>query len=335
MPSRFEQIFDSLLPVSIDEVESPAFSVSALPEAPNRFVGKDNEGRACFLLSTLPQAGQGQRSHIRLQYMEAQFGVRARIKCGGVVSEGRFTIVRCKARDAQINRFFLSSAEAISKGLVENADEAAMASVINRLAIIFQQLRNPPSRSLNGLFGELFIIRESRSPTTALRAWRVQDASRFDFTFGDFRLDAKTSSGRLRVHTFSYDQCNPPPGTVALAASLFIEQISGSPTLQILMDEVGSEVSAFPDLVLKLHETVAATLGESLNHALSVGFDLRLARASLAFFDMRSIPAIRGDLPLGVGDVHFRSDLSAVQSLTAESLWGRYPELVELLPSFH
>jgi hypothetical protein len=214
------------------------------------------------------------------------------------------------------------------------SDEGAVARAISRLAIIFQQLTNPPTRSLNGLFGELFIINESQSPAAALRGWRLESTSRFDFTVGDFRLDAKTSSGRLRLHDFSYEQCNPPPGTVAFVASLFVERISGGVTLRALIDEVASKVALFPDLVLKLHETVAATLGDSLSQALSVDFDFRLARASLTFYDLRAIPAIRGALPLGVGAVHFRSDLSALTPIARRELTSRYPDAAELLPEF-
>src|ERR1700731_1831091 len=51
--------------------------------------------------------------------------------------------------------------------------------------IRLERLENPPARSVNGLFGELFLIRHSRNPWRALAAWRVQESSRFDFSSGD------------------------------------------------------------------------------------------------------------------------------------------------------
>ena len=84
--------------------------------------------------------------------------------------------------------------------------------------------------------------------------------------------------------------------------------------------------------MLKLHETVAATLGASLNDGLSRRFDTKLAEASLQFFGLEDAPAIRGPLPAGVSDVHFRSDLSALAPLSINALIDRDPVFWDLLP---
>ncbi len=81
-----------------------------------------------------------------------------------------------------------------------------------------------------------------------------------------------------------------------------------------------------------MHETAAATLGQSLAESLDRRFDLRLAKSSLVFFDLREIPAIRGDLPAGVSALHFNSDLSALQPLSVERLIDRNPLFFDLLP---
>src|SRR5207302_791122 len=129
------------------------------------------------------------------------------------------------------------------------------------------------------------------------------DTARFDFSDGDVRLDVKATSGRLRTHTFSYEQCNPPPGTIAVVASLLIEQAAGGMPLQTIIDEIGTRIAAHPDLLLKLHEVAAGTLGASLNEALALRFDIKLAQSSLRFFSLEAVPAIRGPLPAGISDV--------------------------------
>ena len=50
-------------------------------------------------------------------------------------------------------------------------------------------------------------------------------------------------------------------------------------------------------------------------------------------FNLRDVPAIRGRLPVGVSDVHFRSDLSALVPLSIEALVDRDPRFSDLLPS--
>lgn len=71
------------------------------------------------------------------------------------------------------------------------------------------------------------------------------------------------------------------------------------------------------DLVLKLREVVASTMGGSLHEVLTASFDVRLAETSLRFFESCDIPAIRGQLPPGVSDVHFTADLSPLHIFTA------------------
>jgi len=99
-----------------------------------------------------------------------------------------------------------------------------------------------------------------------------------------------------------------------------------------LCEREDSWVAGHSDLVLKLHEVVTGTLGASLSEALRVTFDEKLAASSLRFFDLNDVPAIRGSLPDGVSEVHFRSDLSAMPSLSVHALVDRDPMFWDLLP---
>jgi hypothetical protein len=193
-------------------------------------------------------------------------------------------------------------------------------------------MQKPPTRPVNGLFGELFLIWRSGNPIRALAAWRMDETARFDFADGDIRLDVKATSGRVRAHTFSYEQCNSPPGTIAIVASLFVERSPGGVTLRSLIDQIEGRITAKIGLVFKLHDVITATLGMNLNEALALKFDEKLADSSLCFFNLHDVPAIRGPLPAGISDVHFRSDLSALQALPVHSLIDRDPVFWDLLP---
>jgi hypothetical protein len=136
----------------------------------------------------------------------------------------------------------------------------------------------------------------------------------------------------MRTHTFSYDQGNPPPGTIAIAASLFAERTSGGVSLQELALDVERLAASSAELALKLHDIMAATLGSALQEGLKIRFDQRLAASSLQFYDLRLIPAIRGNQPSGVSDIHFRSDLSGIQPEALETLIGRDGTLADFFP---
>ena len=298
---------------------------------PSYFIGKDNESHACVLIAVVDR---DRRPHapIRLESLEVQFEVQCLIKAGSEISERTFTVVRCRSAEPEIIHYFLFVCEIILRLLGAQPKRAAIADAINRLAMIFQRLQRPPSRPVTGLFGELFLIRQCHNPALALAAWRTQDVSRFDFSAGDLRLDVKATNGRIRAHSFSYEQCNPPPGTIAVAASLFVERMAGGVSLRELVQEVERLGGTSTELVMKLHDVVASTLGSALPEALSIRFDRRLAASSLQFYDLKAIPAIRGDLPAGVGDVCFRSDLSGEATIPIASLIAGEPGIADFLP---
>lgn len=328
MPIALAALFEGL---PVPRADHPIYAVAHIPGYPAYFIGKDNDTNACLLIRA-PDGESRRHVPIRLESLEVAFDIPSVIKRAGKVSDGTFTVVRCRSNDAEVVRYFLSVGETLMRILGPTPSRTAIGNAITRLAQIFQHLQSPATRSINGLFGELLFIRQSHSPFQALAAWRTRGTSRFDFNAGDIRIDVKTAVGRQRIHTFSHDQCNPPSGTTALVASLFVEQAAGGISLREFIREIEGLVATNVELSLKLHDTVADTLGRSLNEAMKVRFDRRLSVSSLQFYDLRSIPAIRNEPPHGVSDIHFRSDLSNAPEADLKRLLEREPLLANLLP---
>lgn len=206
--------------------------------------------------------------------------------------------------------------------LLGTAPTMAEASVaVARFASIFSSLARPSRQSVTGLIGELMLLLMANDPVAAVRCWRVTPGDRFDFSAPDARVECKASSSGLRLHSFSWEQCNPPDGP-ALAASVRVEPAGGGMSVRELLDRVEVRLASAPDTAARLRETVASTMGRSLPEALDATFDEGLCRSSLQWFELRDVPAIRGDLPPGVSGLRFTSDLSLATSVTASSLVG-------------
>lgn len=324
--------FETITPPQAD-AGVQLYAVKSIPGLTSYLVGKDDASRACLLVAT----AQGERDlypAIRLETIDVQFDLHCRLRKGTEpASEGVFTVIRCRALDGETIRYFLSVCQTVVKMLGDSPSRSQVAAAVNRLIAIFRRAQSPPSRTLNGLFGELYVISRSRNPAKAVAAWRIDDTARFDFTAGEIRLDVKASGGRLRIHAFSFEQCNPPPATFAVVASLFTERIARGMSLSTLIERIEGRLAGDADLILKLREVVASTLGSALREAFDAAFDVRLAESSLRFFRMTDIPAIRGNVPAGVSDVHFTSDLSALQSSSVESLAAFNAQIRDLLPA--
>lgn len=332
MPARLEGIFEGVAAPLGESPDKPIYAVMPIRGYDSYFIGKDREDHACLLIATSEQGGR-LASPIRLENLDVQFELRCHLRRGKEPERtGVFTVIRCRSIDKEIVRYFLSVCETIVGILGDKPKQRDVASAVHRLAAIFQKMQKPPTRPINGLFGELYLIWRSSSPPRAMTAWRVDETARFDFADGNVRLDVKTTTGRLRSHTFSYEQCSPPPGTVAVVGSLFVEPSPGGLALRSLIAGIEVSIAAYPDLVLKLHEVVTDTLGASLSEALAMVFDIKLADSSLRFYSLREIPAIRGPLPDGVSDVHFRSDLSSFSAVSVKAMIEEDAAFESLLP---
>ena len=332
MTVSLNTLFETIGVPTSDNRVKPLYAVLPVPGYQSYFVGKDSGSHACLLVTTIDDS-QRQPPPIRLESLDVQFELPCRLKNGREPAKnGQFTIIRCQSLDRETVRYFLSVCEIVLRTIGDNPARREIASAVRRLAVIFQKTQKPPARTVNGLFGELYLISRSSNPVRALTAWRIDDAARFDFVDGDARLDVKTTSSRERTHIFSYEQCNPPPGTIAVAASMFVERVSRGIALRSLLDHIAEVVGPQIDLALKLHEVTASTLGTSLNEALSLSFDEKLAQSSLCFFNLTELPAIRGPLPTGVSDVRFRSDLSMSNAISIVDLIALDPVFSSLLP---
>lgn len=297
----------------LDQSNERAFSTLAVPGYQNFLVGKDSERRPCVLVAA-PEYTGTPRAPIRLQNVDVRFALLCWVgKRGeGAQRRGRFTVVRCLSADPEMAKYFLSICETLIGLLGDNPGEGEVAVAVHRLVEIFRAVRDVPKSDVIGLFGEMFLIARSREPTRAVTAWRNDPTASFDFSEADLLIDVKTTCRRVRIHRFSYEQCNPPRGASVFIASVLTERCSGGTTIQALFDRIVDSVDVYPDLVLKVHEVVAGTLGKGRRAAMDLAFDEELAESKLRFFDAHRIPAVRESLPASVSEVRFRVDLSCV-----------------------
>ena len=295
-----------------------SFSVRSIPGYERHYVGRNSTGHPTLLLGSAPGAFH---APVRLAMIDTRFGNQHRIHpVDGGEREELLSVITCTSQDAQAHAYFLHVCGTILRIVGPNPALQDIVQVVQRLIELFRRLSRPASRSLNGLLGELFLIAASRDTRAAVAAWRATDIDRFDFSTGNVRLDVKASAERLRVHHLSAEQCQPPAGTVGLLASLFIESSGGGQSLRELVAVIEALLGGNDDLILKVQETIAESLGESLSTAMGARFDDRLALESLRFYDLATVPAIRNGVPPEVSGVHFRSNLSGVKSVSLHEL---------------
>lgn len=291
----------------------------------NWFVGIDDQQRPSVLVQSETVEGR-QPPPIKLENLDVQFHVPCKIeRANARIVDANCSVMRLSSADRSTREVFFSVCDSIALMLGDSPKDNELSKAMRRLAEIFRRMLSSPTRKLSGLFGELCLIHQARLPHELIRDWREDDADRYDFSSNELKVEVKSSSTRRRTHEFSFEQCNPPAGAVGLVASLFTERTGRGTSVRELQVLIEARVAGRPDSILKLREVIAKTLGSDQQSAESAQFDLTLATESIAFFDLKEIPAIRDVLPQNVSHVRFSSDLSATHEINIDVLSNTLP----------
>lgn len=307
------------------------YSVREIPGSDGHYAGRDDKGRACILLSSIDE---GYRAPVRLTGLDVQYSIQCAVQLPGKPeAHETLTVLACTAEGAQEERYFLHVMASIIKLLGPRPKLQAIAEAVMHLAAIFQRLSNAARESVVGLVGELVLMLNSKDPEAVVTAWRLDPEERYDFVSGSLRLEVKTSMTRRRAHSLSYEQCDVPDGCVGVLASLFVEPSAGGLSLEELIDRIELRLGRDTHLIYKLEQTIAETLGCDLPRALDFRFDAEGAVASIAFFDLRAIPAVRQALPPGLSQVRFNSDVGGARDIRGLELTALHIDLEAFQPS--
>lgn len=283
----------------------------AIPISPSRTyrLGKDSTGSPTLLIQ-LPSEQAIEASPIRLQHLYVAHDVHCVIRHGQGTETGRFSVISCFAADRATEIYFLRVIEALLPGLGERPDVRSINKAVDSLVELFRGLSNPPIKAVRGLWAELFLLAESQNPKKLVDAWHTFPDDLYDFNEGNHRIEVKSTSGEIRRHHFSLAQLLPPEGATLAIVSVIVNRAGGGTTVNDLIDELRSLFSGSPHRILRLYKVVALTLGDKWHEAELDMFDRPAARQSLAFFGSPDVPMVSPDLPAGVSNVRFSSDLT-------------------------
>jgi len=316
---RLAELFERL-PVPIPGRDRPTFSTLLLGEGPHR-LGKDIHGAPALLVATDAAAGGVPPAPIELEHVRVMYDVQCLLwHWSESFGEALFTLVQCLTSDRTLCGYFLSVIEGVVPLLGPRPSDQSVHEVVRSIAELFRALTLPAKKSVQGLWAELFMITESSDPCSTADAWHATPSDAYDFSAADQRIETKSSGNRERRHHFTLEQLHPPHNTQVLVASLFVERAGAGTSLKELLDRLRVQISREPELLLRIEQLVAVSLGISWQNALDQRFDIELARESLRFFDARRVPSVDPQLPKGVSDVRFVSDLKDTSQLALKTL---------------
>lgn len=285
---------------SLPTPEGELFAVGTHPEHNDVFIGKDADGGPAVILKRAVTGGASLPVVLRNAILLPT--ARVSIRRGEVEEEIDAAVYRCRAVSTALREYFIVAVAGIVSALLL-AGTFDAAAVLRLLAELFHQLEQPATRSLQGLWGELFVIIEGTSPTTLLDAWHTDPYEHFDFARGPERIEVKTCTSPLRQHHFNLTQLRPAAPTKSYIASLMCSRSAGGDNLYDLLDEVRL-LATTPAQRVKLELLVASVIRDDMDIT-DIRYDREHARTSLRYFRAEDVPSVSRDLPNGVTNVHF------------------------------
>lgn len=286
-----------------------------IPGFADHRVARTAEGWPAVLLACRDRSYCNYSAPVRLENLHVQYAVPCRVIHGdGRKEDDNFTVVTCSATDSAVETQFLGVAGLLVETLGSSPARLDVTRHVEALVELFRALSEPPRKTVQGLWAELYLIARSSRPAELVAAWHAEPEDRFDFSSGNQRIEVKATAGRGRQHHFALEQLQSLPHSEVVIASVFVERAGAGVSLRHLIDRIRARLVNHPSLCFRVEATIAATLGDQLRNSLNHTFDLPLADQSLRFYRQRDIPVI-GEIPIGVSHVHFRADLDGIDPI--------------------
>lgn len=292
------------------------FRVSNIPSLTNHKIGIANNGMPIFFVRSSISSSV---PNISLDMMNVQFCQLCKlIHDNGDSIEGTYTVIALKPTADEMTDYFLEIIHLVLLKIGDMPGQKILIEEIEKVVELFRQLGQSSSKTVQGLWAELFMISQSKNPAYLINSWHITPRDTFDFNDGRNKIEVKSTSKLKRIHHFSIDQLLPNKESNLLICSLYTIPTGTGVNIFDMAKIIDERLSSIEDK-LKLNTMLMKTLGDKYLTAGEIYFDYQKAVDSMAFFAHYAIPSISAScIPSAVSHVRFDSDLSDLEPLSMD-----------------
>ena len=285
------------------------FNAQPLSKAGHR-IAKNQEGFPVIMICTKKSFENKQR--FSLQNLSIQQDIECQVRDKTQIKTEFFTLIVFTNNSTELQSYFFRIAEPLLEVIPQKPSEKDVTNIIFNFLEIFRVLLKPAKKSVLGLWGELFIISQSVNSEQLLKAWHDNNFEKYDFGMDNWRIEVKTTIKNIRIHSFSFEQLNPINEVKVEIASILTKQTVSGKSIEDLCKIIRTKITNLI-LINKMNLLVAQILGDTLEEAQNIKFDLDLAIQTLRFYSTNDIPKITSiQIPPQVYNVKFDVDLSTI-----------------------
>lgn len=171
--------FAALVPSPRDGSSTVSYFTLKIEASSRHFIAKSGQGHPVLLIGTCLPVGAYPAS-LKLENLTVMHGFAGTMRTPEGEVTGVFSIVECRVTDDALIGSFLRLSSHLLSGLPELPEPRAVAIEVRKLVQIFQALRQPPAKSIQGLWAELFVLANSPDLPKWAAAWHDDPMERYD-----------------------------------------------------------------------------------------------------------------------------------------------------------
>lgn len=312
-----KEIYDKL---PLPQKTSPnSFSAKAIKGYENHRVAKNFNDNPSLLIFISESNQDFFIANQNLFNIKVTHNVKCEIQTNNKVSQNNFSVVSYIGKNDDVKDVFLKTCQVLIKSLDQSPTNKKIKQTVDKFIELFKAIKEPPRKSIQGLWSELFFIEQSDFPEKVILGWHSIPEEKFDFSFDKLRIEVKSSATESRTHHFGSAQLNQINDTEIIIVSILINTSVAGLSVIDLMKKINSKLSDFPKQKEKLHLLVYSTIGIDVERLNEIKFSYELAKESLRFYKSEDIPKIEStNIPREVSNVKFTSNLMNSKHLEIE-----------------
>ena len=161
-------LFDNL---TIPDGNERTLNALAIPDYPNYRIAIDRDSNPVLLLSVNNGVKYSSLRNFKLKYLLLQQNVECKISENGRTRFNTFTVITFTNTDRDLQEYFLRISETLIRTLGNRPNQQQLLDSLNKFVEVFRSLSDIPTNTVHGLWAELFVIENSRSPKTLMNYW--------------------------------------------------------------------------------------------------------------------------------------------------------------------
>lgn len=295
--------------------KADGFNIAALPAVKNHKIGISASGQPMFFIKC-DDSTKTKSLDSNLEFISVQFNRECQlISNKKKFAEGVYTIISLKTDSIDLQEYFLEVVFLVVKKLSAIPKLKELKVEVEKLINLFSKFSKPPTKTIQGLWAELLVIEQSKNAEYLIQSWHSAVSDKFDFNDGADKIEVKSTARSRRVHNFSIEQLNPNKNSNLIVASVFTVETGIGKNIFDLVEMIEKKVKD-RNLLFRINEILAQTLGKDFEKTFEMFFDYQLAVDTLEFYESENIPKIDTQFILSeISNVRFDSDLTEVQAI--------------------